>query len=757
MKPTPQVSVVIPCYNPTAWLEEALAGVRAQTHPNVEIILVNDGTDDPAGLERLRSAAERVGQYLEQPNRGLGAARNTGFRAASSAYVLPLDADDRIAPTSIAECVAVLETDPEAAFVYPDYRVFGDTRYIERTPEYNLHYLLERNTLIYASLIRRQDWELAGGYDESMRLGYEDWEFWLRLAERGRFGRHLGSVLFEYRKHGRSLLTTAREHHDQIVAHLRSRHPGMYSPEGRARIKTRWAPAVCVVGAEPAVEQTIQDWSQAPARAGAFLLSQAGAPSDPQSAELAALAVWGGHASLRLPDGSVACSRRAFEQGRRPAAPRPPPRALERISRHLVNAELSWRRPGQSAGRLIPLRLQEWINRAAGRPVFDLSFYLRFQPQSVLAGETVIEPLRYLPRPAPGRRRIALLTPHLGPGGAEAVLLEAATAIDRARSEVFLIATQSQDDRWRARWTAAADHVYDLAAVVKPQRWIAALYSMAVNWEFDALVVQNSLAGYSALPHLRRALPGIKTADWIHAVDPAWDFAGASAPVESSLDLRVVISQAGRQRLVGAGVAAEKIRLMPNGIDCQRFRPAPPRPEAAVRNILFAGRLDAVKRPLLLIEIARQLERLRPARDFRFLVAGDGPQQDALRRRSGDAFRLLGHVEDVASLLADAEVVIIPSAAEGVPLIALEAMACARPVVCARAGASAEAVDAETGVLIEPGAGEAARFARALHSLLEDHERRAAMGLAGRRRVEERFNLERARQAYRGLFAELCG
>jgi len=202
---TPLVSVVIPCYNPTRFLDETLASVRAQKYPNIEVILVNDGTDRPDSLELIRRAAAQGTQVVEQQNGGLAAARNTGFRAATGEYVLPLDADDRIAPDSVAEYVAALESRPEAAFVYPDYRVFGDKTYVERTPEYNLYKLLWQNSLIYASLIRRADWEAAGGYDERMRLGYEDWEFWLRLGERGRYGHRVGKVLYEYRKHGRSL------------------------------------------------------------------------------------------------------------------------------------------------------------------------------------------------------------------------------------------------------------------------------------------------------------------------------------------------------------------------------------------------------------------------------------------------------------------------------------------------------------------------------------------------------------------------
>jgi len=781
------VSIIIPCYNPTHFLRETVDSVSAQTHQPTEVIIVNDGTDKPDACELLRSLAPRVTRCIDQANLGPAAARNTGFRAANGKYILPLDADDRLAPSFVAECVAALQAHPEAAFVYTDYRVFGDTRYVERLGDYNFYGLLDRNTIIYASLIRRADWELVGGYDESLRVNYEDWDFWLRLGERERFGYHLPRVLFHYRKGGRSLFALAREHDEELRERIRANHPRLYSREGRARIKARWAPAVCVLGSQLGAKPIIEDWEHVPvtdtrvalerSTADAFLVPSPGTAGDPHDAELCALAVWGGNAVAKLPDGALCASRSALSSVRslleladrvgRSVATRRAYRPawsgrLEQLHRHLVNAELTsldnWlRHPVRSLGRLIPLRVKERINRAAGRPVFDLSFYLKFQPQSVLITDTLVPLLRYMP-PRPERRRIALVTPHLGPGGAESVLLELAGAIDRRRDEVFLLATQSQDSRWRPRWEQVADHVYDLAALAPPERLVAALCSMAANWEFDTLFLQNSLAAYSAVPHLRRERPDLRIIDIIHAVDAAWDFVCSTAPVAAQIDLRVVISECSRQRLLQAGVPGEKIRLIRSGVDLERFRPAPPRAAEAQGTIVFAGRLEPVKRPLLLVDIALELIELRSGRDFRVLVAGDGPEGEPLRirvRRAGldSVFALPGHVDDMPTVLAGADVVVLPSQAEGIPLVVLEAMAVARPVVCSRVGAVAEVVDSSNGILIEPGPGEARRFAVALQQLLNNPGERDAMGRAGRRKVEAEYDRRQSWKAYLDLLA----
>ncbi len=498
------VSIVIPCYNPPAYLMEAIASARAQRGCTVELVLVDDGTDSPEGKTLLNKARGLVDRYIEQPNRGLAAARNAGFAAASHEWIIPLDADDVLEPQYAEACGAALEAHPDAAFASSDYRVFGKETFIQRTPDYNLYKLLDQNPLSYAALIRKRDWEKIGGYDESMRHGYEDWEFWLRLGSQGRYGRHVREVLFGYRKHGPSLFDIARAHHEEISEYIRAKHPELYEHESRARIKALWAPAAAIVADEAQIgRQTIRDWRKIDAAAAdsectAFLVPRDTARLAPESAELAALAIWGGNDAFELADGSMALSRQGFEHNLNPQpgqkqwnAPPLPPR-LETIHRHLVNAGVlsieAWtRHPLRSAGRLIPLRVKEQVNRAAlrlsGRRPFDLSFYLQFQPSAVDAEGLIAAALVYIPQPRTSRRRIGLVTPHLGPGGAERVLLEIAGALDPERYELFLIATQSTDDSWRGQWAQRAGHIYDLRKLVRAEKLTPAIYSICVNWE----------------------------------------------------------------------------------------------------------------------------------------------------------------------------------------------------------------------------------------------------------------------------------
>jgi glycosyltransferase involved in cell wall biosynthesis len=770
------VSIVIPCYNPSHFLLEAIASARAQRGCAVEVVLVNDGTDSPQGRNLMENARGLADRYLEQPNRGLPAARNTGFDAASHQWIIPLDSDDRLEPEYAAACGAAIEAHPDAAFAYTDCHVFGAKNYIDRLPDYNLYRMLARNTLTYAALIRKRVWAEAGGYDESMTRGYEDWEFWLNLGARGRFGQHVRRVLFEYRKHGPSLLDTARAHHDVLTGYIRGKHPELYEYAARARVKARWAPAVTIVAAEAQIgQQSILDWQRidpaaAPSAPGcdAFLHARTSAQLAADSAELAALAVWGGKDTLEFADGSVALSWGALPDKPAPrqspgpateAAPLPP--RLETIRRHLANAGLlSWqnwaRHPVRSAGRLIPLRIKEQANRMSGRRVFDLSFYLQFQPSAVESYDAVSAPLEYMPEYST-RRRIGLITPHLGPGGAERVLLEIAAALDPRQFEVFLIATQSTGDSWRERWNEHAGHVYDLRRLLDEEKVAAGVYCIVVNWKLETLLIQNSLQAYSMLPQIKKRLPDIRMIDLIHAVNRDWNQVAATRGVDAAIDVRVAVSDHVRRELIRQGVGESKIQLISNGVDLERFRDRGDRPASGPHRVLFAGRLEAVKRPLLLAEIARQLRKRRGRDDFRFVVAGDGPEAAQLRLQVHTygldvLFEFRGQVADVAPELAACEMVVLPSRDEGIPLIVLEAFAASRPVVASAVGGVPEVVTPETGILVPRDKEEIATFVAALDLLIGDPGLRQRLGANGRRLVERGFDRRRALEAYRSLF-----
>lgn len=183
------VSIIVPAYNQARYLGLAVQSVLNQTYPELEVIIVDDGsTDDTAVVARGFSDA-RV-RYVHQANRGLSGARNTGLRQARGEFLTFLDSDDLFLPDKLARLVAEFERYPEAGLaagqavpVDQHGQRIGKI-FDSRLPEDPAQLVLG-NPLHVGSVMLRRFWqERVGFFDESLR-SYEDWDMWLRLARVG--------------------------------------------------------------------------------------------------------------------------------------------------------------------------------------------------------------------------------------------------------------------------------------------------------------------------------------------------------------------------------------------------------------------------------------------------------------------------------------------------------------------------------------------------------------------------------------------
>lgn len=196
---SPKVSVVIPCYNLGSYLDEAVESVLQQTFSDYEIIIVDDGSTDPATRTLLASYDRPKTKVLRTGNQGVSAARNTGIRNAAGSYILPLDADDRIAPGYLEKAVAILDARPDVGIVYSDEQMFGEKEDVWIMPQFNAAALLFDNLIFPSAFYRKCDWEKAGGYCSAMIFGWEDWEFWISMSRLNKVVIKIPEILYYYR------------------------------------------------------------------------------------------------------------------------------------------------------------------------------------------------------------------------------------------------------------------------------------------------------------------------------------------------------------------------------------------------------------------------------------------------------------------------------------------------------------------------------------------------------------------------------
>lgn len=223
------ISIIMPAYNmPWAYIDEAVASVLDQTYQDWELILVNDGSTDFT-LGRLqhhqRFAPTKV-SVLAKSNGGAASAQNRGIRAAIGEYVLILSSDDMIDPTFLEKTVGVLEQNPDIDIAGCDTQVFDASHETYYTQPLSLDLQLCNNQMNYCSLVRRTVFDRVGLMDENMK-GYEDWEFWIRCAKAGMKSVKIPEFLFYYRHkaHGGLLTECVQQHHAQLLAYIRAKHP----------------------------------------------------------------------------------------------------------------------------------------------------------------------------------------------------------------------------------------------------------------------------------------------------------------------------------------------------------------------------------------------------------------------------------------------------------------------------------------------------------------------------------------------------
>ena len=247
--PERSVAVIVPCFQHGRFLPEAIQSLREQTLLPEKVIVVDDASADPETTEALdKLAQDPLAMVIRlAENSGPSVARNRALAEVTENYVLPLDADDMLLPTTLEEMVGQLEQAPESVgFVYPNVQHFGNRHDFYRPPAYNLNLLLNDNYCAATSLFDRRVFTAGIRYAEDIVFGHEDWDLVLQMAERGIEGEAAESGTFMYRKRGFSRVNAVAYGPRSFHKRISRRHPLLYGPR-RDRIKAEWAPALSLV------------------------------------------------------------------------------------------------------------------------------------------------------------------------------------------------------------------------------------------------------------------------------------------------------------------------------------------------------------------------------------------------------------------------------------------------------------------------------------------------------------------------------
>ncbi len=182
------IGAVVTSFNQGEMILEAVLSLQEQTVPPAQICIVDDGSTDETSLRLLKELETEQEMVVPltvlcQSNGGVSAARNTGIRETKTPMVLVLDGDDRLESTFIEEVGSLLRENPEMVAASSWMETFGVLKAAIRPCGGDIVPFLSRNCCPATHILRRNAWEQCGGYDESMRSGFEDWDFFLSMLE----------------------------------------------------------------------------------------------------------------------------------------------------------------------------------------------------------------------------------------------------------------------------------------------------------------------------------------------------------------------------------------------------------------------------------------------------------------------------------------------------------------------------------------------------------------------------------------------
>lgn len=799
----PIIAVIIPVYKQSQYLKDSVVSVMRQSmRDRSRVVIVNDGCPYPSTdwLGRyFRDAYPGFVQYLKKPNGGLSSARNHGIRFALAAWptveaVFPLDADNKLSTTTLEKLWAQLAmAEPQIGWAYQDFTVFDreETTWATGGP-FNVYRLIHENYCDAGSLIRRGVFDEDIWYDESMRSGYEDWEFFINAGLHGFRGIHVPDTDFLYRKQGHSMLWSARAKHEDICTYIRNKHRRDLDHNAKTVLEQIEMPRFALVDVSGETVRYATDpleTSDSPRTVAEFVGAVKGWQTEswPQSTYVPPIAVFAHRrlldllAELRVLPGLLFTLQKVLrrtdyatmtleladkphiielaserERGRPDLFAMMPRKWIEltnaygeRVSQYiddntefitehfsllvdsdLVHGRVVNDRPCQpdllTASLSILRQVSESLNTTAisSRSGKQSDQGWRFPSHTEFAAwKHINEDDTGFPsavRVAGTSRRpinIWFAAPWIRLGGVDLCALHLARELARHSPEyrLQLVLTERNEVEAHPDLLSSFNNIAFLPPDAHSKH--SALLDILSN--ADVIIDAHSLAGYQLLPELK-ARSRAKFLSYLHVTDldrhgnPCGYPLIAARDYPGLIDGFLVISQQMGRFCRNVGVPEEKIVLVPNAPAV-----APASAEAALRiargkcrrqyslerpiRILFSGRFDHQKGIDRLAMIVWRLEQA--GIPFVLDLVGKAVVSDSAIKLSAPNVKVRPPSMDprvLTTYYSEADVFLLPSRWEGVPLAILEAMAFGNLVIATDVGAVNEAIEnGKTGFLLD--------------------------------------------------------
>jgi glycosyltransferase involved in cell wall biosynthesis len=229
----PLITVIITLFNYEQFITSTLDDVAAQTHPCLELMIVDDCSSDNstsaarAWIEKNFSRFTSTRLVRHRLNQGLAQSRNTAFLLATSEYVFVLDADNGIYPRAIARLFEALKVSGQAG-AYSQLELFGDQAGVGLADVWDPEHFSCGNYIDAMALVTKSAWMAVGGYSYMDIVGWEDFDFWCKFIGAGLQCVYVPEILCRYRVHGKSMLTTeTNPRTERLCQEMVLRHPWM--------------------------------------------------------------------------------------------------------------------------------------------------------------------------------------------------------------------------------------------------------------------------------------------------------------------------------------------------------------------------------------------------------------------------------------------------------------------------------------------------------------------------------------------------